>query len=275
MAVTYSARDLGFTVGEVATVPCGRGARIRYSIVQPSSVGVSDVLYYCARGLFLVFALAVSALASSHSIGVVTVTPMTAVIGSPTQVSVEASIADSALINDSVNLLKLDAHGNTIAVLGTLHDDGLNGDTFAGDKVFTLVVTLNSASASQIQLQVSAAFKGVLLRTRSNVVSVFFQAPDAPQQAIRALARNLIAGNLSAVLQGVVPSSKTNSVTLAALPQQGLAVLASILQNGVLVVAKNDLRIFQSNFVTPQGNTAVLEFSLVPGPNGQWLVNSW
>jgi hypothetical protein len=198
---------------------------------------------------------------------------MTAIVGSPTQITVTASISDPSLIPASVNLLQLNANGTT-AILGTLHDDGLNGDAFAGDLVFTLPVTLNAPIASQIQLQVSAAFKGVLQRVKSPTMNVFFQAANAPQQAIAALAQNLAAGNTTAALNYVVASNKTTTA-LSTLGQQGLNVLASILRGGVLVRSQNDLRVFQAPFITPDGSTTTVEFSMIPGPNGQWLINSW
>ena len=210
-------------------------------------------------------------LQAAPSIGAVRMSPTTAVIGTPTQVTVQASITDPSLISGGVNLLQLNPDGTT-TILGTLHDDGLNGDAFAGDLVFTLVVMLNAQSASQIQLQVSAAFKGVLQRVKSPIMNLFFQAANAPQQSIAALAQNLTAGNTTLALNYVIPSEYSSITTLT---QQGLSVLASMLNNAVLVGAQNDLRIFQSPFVTPYGTTTTVELTMVPGPNGQWLINSW
>lgn len=222
--------------------------------------------------LFLLGSLAFH-LHAAPSLGVVRATPMTAVIGTPTLVSVLASISDPSLIPTSVNLLGLNPNGTT-TVLGMLHDDGLNGDAVAGDLVFTLAVTLNAPSASQIQLQVSVAFRGVLQRVRSPIMNVFFQAANAPQQTIAALAQNLAAGNTTAAMNYVVASNKTTTA-LNTLSQQGLNALASMIQAGVLVSSQTDLRVFQAPFVTPSGITTTVEFSMVPGPNGQWLINSW
>ena len=124
---------------------------------------------------------------------------MAAVVGTPTQITVTASISDPSPIPTGVNLLQLNANGST-TILGTLHDDGLNGDAFAGDSVFTFLVTLNEPTASQVQLQVSAAFKGVLQRVKSPIMNVFFQPADAPRQSMIALAQNLATGNISSAL---------------------------------------------------------------------------
>ena len=126
---------------------------------------------------FLGAGLSASLLMGAPSIGAVRATPMTAVIGTPTEITATASITDATLIPGSVDLIQLNPNG-TSTVLGTLHDDGLTGDAFAGDGVFTYVATLNQASVSQVQLEVSAAFKGVLARVKSPM-SVFFQAANA------------------------------------------------------------------------------------------------
>jgi hypothetical protein len=219
--------------------------------------------------LFLIAAL-VFCVHAAPGIGTVKVAPMTAVIGTPTQFTIQASITAPSLIPNSVNLLELN-HDGTTTILGVLHDDGLNGDSFVGDLVFTLLVTLNAPTTSQLQLQVSAAFKGVLLRVKSPVFNVFFQPADAPQQAVKVIAQNLAAGNISAALDYVIPSNSA----LNALSQPALNVLASILNSAVLVDSETDLRIFNAPFTTPSGEIATVAFTMVPGPNGQWLINSW
>src|SRR5262249_24853271 len=135
------------------------------------------------NGSSLMFAAVASATPSIASARAV---PMTAVVGVATTIRVEASITDPTLIINSVNLLQL-GNGATAIVLGALHADGRNDDTFAGDGLYTITVTLTMPSAGAIQLQVSAAFRGVLQRIRSPTLQVFFQPPNAPQQALAAL----------------------------------------------------------------------------------------
>ncbi len=211
-------------------------------------------------------------IAAAPSIGVVTVTPMTAVVGSPTHVTIEASITDPSLIPGSINLLQLNPNGAT-TILGTLHDDGLGDDPVAGDLLFTLAVTLNAPSTSQIQLQISAAFKGILGRVRSTTMNIFFQSADAPQKAIAALAQNLAAGNIAGALNYVIPSSR-NTTALNTLNQDSLNALAAILTAGVLIESEPDLRVFRAPTIST-GPARTVEFSLIPGPNGQWLINNW
>jgi hypothetical protein len=225
-----------------------------------------------AYRLSLVCGLLALRLHAAPAMGLVRATPMTAIIGTPTQITVTASISDPTLIPASVDLLQLNPDGTT-NILGTLHDDGLNGDASAGDLVFTLLVTLNAPTASQIQLQVSAAFKGTLQRVKSSTTNIFFQASNAPQQSVAALAQNLTVGNTAAAMNYLVATNKTTSA-LSSFGQPALNALASMLQAGVLVISKNDLRVFRAPFVTPTGATTV-EFSMIPGPNGQWMINSW
>lgn len=224
-----------------------------------------------------VFPLLLAALAlqvnGAPAIGVANATPMTAVIGTPTPITVTASISDPSVIANGVNLLQINPNGTT-TILGVMHDDGLNGDANAGDGLFTLLVTLNASSPSQVQLQVSAAFKGALARIKSSVMPVFFQSANAPQESIAGLAQSLTAGNVTAALAYVVPSTKTTS-TLTTLNQQGLNSLASMLNAAMLFSSQDNLRIFRASFVTPGGQTTTVEFSMVPGPTGQWLINSW
>ena len=226
------------------------------------------------KALFLLFLAALSPLLNATpSIGVATASPMTAAVGTPTQITVTASISDPSLIPNGANLLQLNANGST-TILGTLHDDGLNGDLFAGDLVFTVVVTLNAPSVTQIQLQVSAAFKGTLQRVKSPVMNVFFQSVSAPQQSLAALAQNLVAGNVTTALSYINSSGNATAV-ITSLSQQALSYLASLLNAATLVSSSPDSRIFQSRITRPDGTVVSMEFDMVPGSSGQWLINSW
>src|ERR1039458_9608493 len=155
--------------------------------------------------LLLLGAITIHLQGAAPSIGTTNVSPITAIVGTPTQVTVQASITNPSLIPGSVNLLQVNLNGTT-TILGTLHDDGVNGDAYAGDLVFTFVAALNEPQESQVQLQVSAAFKGVLQRVKSPIINVFFQAANAPQQAIAALAQNLVSGNTTLALNYVAPA---------------------------------------------------------------------
>jgi hypothetical protein len=117
------------------------------------------------------------------TIGPVSASPNLITVNTPTQVTVTVQITDSRVIPTGVNLLRLNVSGNP-TVLGVMRDDGTNGDAVAGDKTFSLRVNFNEATAGQIQLQVSGAFRGVLRRVSSthSVVGVWNRLLDPALQ---------------------------------------------------------------------------------------------
>jgi hypothetical protein len=121
--------------------------------------------------LVLVLSLNVSQLSATPTVGATAAAPTSITVGVPTTVTVTSQITDPSLITTGINLLRLTS-GTTSTILAQLHDDGLDGDATAGDKIFSARVTLNEATAGQVQLQVSAAFKGVLKRALSNVLTI-------------------------------------------------------------------------------------------------------
>jgi hypothetical protein len=158
--------------------------------------------------------------------------------------------------------------------VGTLHDDGQNGDLIAGDGIYTLQLTLNEPAAEQIQFQVSSAFRGTLKRLRVSLAPVFIQPPDAPSQAITGLIGELQAGIIDAALKRFVPSQSTTD-TLTNLSIGGRAALASSLATAKLVETAPDLRIFTADWAEPDGTTTPVEFWMIPNSSGQWIISNW
>ena len=120
----------------------------------------------------------VTAAINAPVIGPVSSTPTVVTINMPTPVIITAQITDSTLIPNSVNVLRLGASGTTPTVIGTMHDDGQNGDAVAGDHIYTLQTTFTEQASGQIQLQISAAFRGVLRRLTAALPSI----PISPAQ---------------------------------------------------------------------------------------------
>src|SRR5437016_3941497 len=77
---------------------------------------------------------------AQSAVGTPTAMPPAIPIGTQTLVTVTASIPDPSLIPDSVNLLRINPNGVTPTILGSLHDDGKNGDLLAGDQLYTIQV---------------------------------------------------------------------------------------------------------------------------------------
>jgi hypothetical protein len=103
-------------------------------------------------------------------VGPTAVVPATVEVGVPTSVTMTAQIPDLTVIPTGVNLLRTDAAGRTLATAGVMHDDGLAGDAVAGDRIFTLRLTIIESSAGQTFYRVSAAFRSVLLRALSPLI---------------------------------------------------------------------------------------------------------
>ena len=114
------------------------------------------------------------------TVGPATATPAYIVINTPTQVTVTVSITDPSLLPNGVNLLQTDSNGKTLSTVGVMHDDGANGDVTAGDKVFSYRLSVNQATVGQIYYRASAAFRGVLQRVLSSLVSVTFDPVSLP-----------------------------------------------------------------------------------------------
>ena len=119
-----------------------------------------------------------SATASTPGVGTPTVSPAVIQVSTPTSVVVSAAITGTGYIPGSANLLRLDANNKTVAILGTLHDDGINGDAVAGDGIYSLAVTVNENQTGSRRLQVSAAFRGLLRRVTSSIVDITVVPPD-------------------------------------------------------------------------------------------------
>ena len=124
------------------------------------------------RTILSLFAFAVAAFGADPVIGTISVKPTFAPANTPTQVTITARIPDTSLSANGANVQRLNSAGNPTAVLGILHDDGLNGDAVAGDRVFTLVFTLNEPTPGRIFFRTTAAFQGVLQRVASSSVAV-------------------------------------------------------------------------------------------------------
>jgi hypothetical protein len=76
---------------------------------------------------------------------------------SPTTLTVSTYISDQALLSSSVDLLRVDSQGKTIATLGSLNDNGVNGDLKAGDRIYTIQVVLTEPQAGQVYLVLIAS----------------------------------------------------------------------------------------------------------------------
>jgi RHS repeat-associated protein len=145
---------------------------------------------------------------AAPSIGSVQITPDAIAAGAPTTVRVTAVIADPTLIPATVNLQRVNEAGAAVAVLGSLHDDGRNGDAVAGDQVYTLNVVLTETAP--LRLRVSAGFQGMVKRVFSAEVLLPINRPplaDAgPDQSVARGKRVSLDGSASRDPEGATLS---------------------------------------------------------------------
>ncbi len=106
------------------------------------------------------------------TIGPANVNPRSLTAGVPAEVVITCTIADAAFVDGSANLIRVDPTGRTLAVLGVLRDDGLQGDATAGDRIYTLRMTFTEPAPAQVRLRISAAFRGLLQRVQSDTLLV-------------------------------------------------------------------------------------------------------
>lgn len=99
--------------------------------------------------------------------------------GLPTLVKVTIPITDPTVLPTGVLLQRLNANGS-VTTLGTMRDNGTNGDVVGGDRIFTLTHTFNESQAGTIRLRASAAFRGVLRRVLSAPIIITVRQDKCP-----------------------------------------------------------------------------------------------
>src|ERR1039458_1109768 len=114
----------------------------------------------------------------THSIDWVSIAPPSIASGSGEPVIITAEISDPAVIRNSVNLLYVSPTG-TPQVIGALNDNGLNGDAVAAANIFTIVTSFAQYPVGTVNLRISAAFMGSLLRTQTGIFQLNVLPPVA------------------------------------------------------------------------------------------------
>jgi hypothetical protein len=125
-----------------------------------------------AAGLLLMLGLGAAGAAQAITVATPTASIDRVAAGATTAVTLSVVIPDASYIAGSANLQRLNADGSVQSVIGLLHDDGLGGDAVAGDKTYSLSLSLTEASAGSVSFQVSAAYTGQLKRLVSAPVSL-------------------------------------------------------------------------------------------------------
>jgi hypothetical protein len=148
---------------------------------------VSLVSYRLVRA-FVLSAAAISLFvhaspaAAAPTVGAPSVTPTILTAGNTPTVRVTVAIVTTSTQPAlGVNLLRID-DGGVASIIGVLNDAGTDGDTLAGDSIYSGQFEIPLTAPGFLHLQATGAFKGVLLRIKSAVanVEVLPQAPRIP-----------------------------------------------------------------------------------------------
>ena len=136
------------------------------------------------------------------------------------QVTATAQLSGGpALIASGLNLLRVD--GASPAIVGVMHDDGLNGDAVANDGIYTLL--FSASSVAQMQLQSAAAIRAQVHRLKSPTVTVpvvvptlLSVAPNSAQQGQQNVSVT-ITGQFTHFSQGATTANFGTGVTVTSL----------------------------------------------------------
>jgi len=110
-----------------------------------------------------------------------------------TQVVFSARIGSVAtVIPTGVQLLQVDAVGNVLNSAASLNDQGLAGDDLPGDGVFSTTITINETQPTVLYWQISAAFRGRLRRSLSQVIALEVTPASFPNGPTRPDSTNVV-----------------------------------------------------------------------------------
>lgn len=161
------------------------------------------------------------------TISQITIHPNSIPLAVPTAVNVTATVTGTPDA-DSVMLQRLDAEGRVIAIVGTLHDDGLNGDVKATDGIFTVVSTFNEFAVGPVSLRVAGRFNGSTIFSPVGTLTVTGTPP--PSVTITAPAHlsylnispttvsGTVTGSTGPVVINSIPAPVVNGKFTAAIP---------------------------------------------------------
>jgi RHS repeat-associated protein len=122
----------------------------------------------------------VSIMRAAPTLGPAAVLPSQIPAGVASTLLFTVSITDPSVIPNGVNLLRVDSTGQTLNIVGQLHDDGQSGDAKSGDQIYSIAINTTENSAGQVYFRISAAFRGVLQRVQSPVMTVSVVSSTLP-----------------------------------------------------------------------------------------------
>jgi hypothetical protein len=118
------------------------------------------------RAAALLLLAAAQGIASAQTAPTPLLSPAAVRIGAPTAVLVSAKLAIPNALPGGVNVLR-SAAGGAATVVGTLNDNGTDGDALAGDGVWAGRALLNESIEGGVSLRLSVAVRGSVRRLQS------------------------------------------------------------------------------------------------------------
>lgn len=143
--------------------------------------GILSLIFF----LFSALSVAPTELFAAPVIDAPECSPRTLPSGVTTQavatLKITLSPGDPPVVAGGVYLYRLDpVTKKYLGTLGTMRDDGQNGDAAANDNIFSLRFNINPGAASAVLLQGSVPFKGVVRRSLSKVTAVEVSSTNKP-----------------------------------------------------------------------------------------------
>ncbi|WP_395402144.1 hypothetical protein ACHMW6_28905 [Pseudoduganella sp. UC29_106] len=195
------------------------------------------------------------------------------VAGTTAQITVTSQIPDSTVIAGSVFLQRENDDGS-LATIGILHDDGLNGDAALGDRIFTLKFTISQPNPTELRYRVSAGFRGILRRAISEPFSIHVKSAATAEQTLAQLAAELRDGNIEGALKHFSPAPQ-NRQTFENLSIQQRDALATAFGSARLSKTTATSRIYSVDWKDDNGNPVSLKVGMAQAPTGEWLIMFW
>jgi len=131
------------------------------------------------------------------NLGELIIFPKVIPTGQDTKVTVMIKIDNPSIFSGNPKLDRLDSSGNVQSTLGNLLDDGVAGDTVAGDRWYTMQGVVNEASPGQIYIRATATAKATSNEILSPIENVEVElgadasGPFATQQDDKLVFRNI------------------------------------------------------------------------------------
>lgn len=206
-------------------------------------------------------------------IGLTQISPKFITPNTSSELVVTSIITNPDVIAASVVLERINDDGS-ITILGTLHDDGLDGDLALGDRIYTLATILDESEPKELKFQVSADFLDMPQSSKSETFSVFVRPEVAPTAMLNQLASELSAGDIETALTHFSGAERHRRL-LESLNQDQINLLASAFKAAQQISSQEDMRVFNVPWQDDNGNQITKEIMLAQDQTGQWLIISW